>query len=111
MDMQTALGIIATSLVVPYVVALISRPDLTPDRKRAIALAASVLLGLLAAILTGGVPLPAQAVDWIGRAVVVVATVTGLAQGFYRAIPGIGALEASTTPGYTPERIAPEDAS
>ena len=103
MELTAAVAIIAAAIA-PFIVAIFTRPDMSPTTKRLIAGGISVVLGIVVAIATGrisGVP-----ADWISSltwVLVSVAIIISLAQGFYGAWkPAVKAVEAKTSPSGKP---------
>lgn len=100
MDVTAALSIIAAALVSILATALAARPSWSSTRKRALSTGAAVVLGLVAAVATGAVSgVPDGWQDWLSQAVISVAGVITLAQGFHRQWAGaLGKLESATAP-------------
>ena len=85
MDFTTAIGVIVGGVITPFIVAIMTHPTMKPARKRNIALAASVMVGLITATATGAISeIPVTIQSAIGRYVVVVGIVVALAQVYYR---------------------------
>lgn len=99
MQLSAAVAIL-TAVVAPFLIAVITRPDWTSVRKRYVALAVCVVLGVIVAVATGqiaGVPGTVQA--WVQQFIIDVGIVVSLAQGFYMALKDpVAKVEAKTSP-------------
>lgn len=99
MDLTSAIGIISAAIVTVLGTALAARPSWSSGLKRAISGGAAIILGIIAAIATGQVSTPDGWQDWIGHALISVAGVIALAQGFHRQWAGaLTKLSAATSP-------------
>lgn len=111
MNATDALAVVAAALVSVVATAVVARPSMKASTKRGIALAAAVLLGVVAALISGqinGVPESTQAL--VQKIVVSAAAVVAAAQGFHRQLAGaLGSLSAATSPTATVVEVAPSD--
>ena len=99
MDLTSAIGIISAAVVTVLGTALAARPTWSSGLKRAISGGAAIVLGIIAAVATGQVSTPDGWQDWIGHALISVAGVIALAQGFHRQWEGaLTKLSAATSP-------------
>ena len=95
-----ALPIIAGFLAV-WITSLINRPGTNPTTKRVVAVAVSIVLGLLSLLLSGQIAeVPPGVLEWVNRAVVYLGLTIVASQGFYRAFePAAKTLEATVNSG------------
>ena len=98
MDFTTAIGVIVGGVITPFIVAVLTHPTMKPEQKRAIALGASVVVGLVTAVATGAISeIPVTIQTAIARSVVVVGIVVGLAQVYYQQFKdAVKAVETKT---------------
>jgi protein-S-isoprenylcysteine O-methyltransferase Ste14 len=83
LSVSAAVAIIAAALA-PFITALFTSPKMSPAARRFIAGVVAVVLGLVVAVGTGLlVGVPPEVVAWTAQALVTVAIVVSLAQGFY----------------------------
>jgi hypothetical protein len=103
MDITAALSVVAAAVLSVLTAALANRPGWSAGRKRAVSTGTAVVLGVVAAIATGAIDgIPASWTSWLASAIVSVAVVIGLAQGFHRQWAGaLGRLESATSPTAT----------
>lgn len=96
----TAAVVILVSVVAPFVIAWITRPEWDAAKKQKTAIIVSVALGLIVAVVTGQIAgIPQTVVDWGQRIVIAVGGVVGLAQGYYKVLKDpVTKFEASTSP-------------
>ncbi len=108
MELTAAVAILV-AVVAPFVIAVITRPDWSPDKKRNTAIVVAVVLGMIVAIATGRIEqIPATVQSWVSQAVIVVGIVVSLAQGFYQALKGtLTKVESATSPAPVPQRALP----
>ena len=108
MELTAAVAVIVAACA-PFVVALLSRPDMKPGTKRAISIGVAVVLGVIVAIATrqiDGVPEAWSAT--LAQALIAAAIIVSLAQGYYRAfLDAVKAVEAASSP--EPRRAAADD--
>jgi SNF family Na+-dependent transporter len=111
MELTAAVAILV-AVVAPFVIALITRPDWSPDKKRTTAIIVAVVLGVIVAVATGRIAqIPATIQSWVAQGVIVVGIIVSLAQGFYQALKGaVSTVEAATSPAPVPQH-AVEDAT
>lgn len=111
MNATDALAIVAAALVSVVATAVVARPSMKASTKRGIALAAALVLGAVAAIISGqitGIPESAQAL--VQKIIISAAAVVAAAQGFHRQLAGaLGSLSAATSPTATVVEVAPTD--
>lgn len=99
MDLTSAIAIISAAILTVLGTALAARPTWSSGLKRTISGGAAVVLGIIAAIATGQVAAPDGWQDWLGHALISVAGVIVLAQGFHRQWAGaLTKLSAATSP-------------
>ena len=98
MDFTTAIGVIVGGVITPFIVAILTHPTMKPSHKRAIALGASVVVGLIVAVATGAISeIPVTIQSAIERSVVVVGIVVALAQVYYQQFKdSVKAVETKT---------------
>ena len=105
MELTAAIALLTAALT-PFIVAVFTRPDLTPARKRLIAGAVAVALAVIVAVATRaieGVPLEWSA--WTGRFLIALGVIVSMAQGFYRAFKdAVDAVEGGVS---LPRRAMP----
>lgn len=98
MELTAAIGIIG-ALVVPLLVAVIVRPDWSPERKRNWTLVVCLVVGLVVGVGTGAVETTDTVRGWFARVLIGLGVVTGLANGFYKALKDpVDALNHATSP-------------
>ena len=99
MDLTSAIAIISAAILTVLGTALAARPSWSSGLKRTISGGAAIILGIIAAIATGQVATPDGWQDWIGHALISVAGVIALAQGFHRQWAGaLTKLSTVTSP-------------
>ena len=98
MDFTTAIGVIVGGVITPFIVAIMTHPTMKPAHKRAIALSASVAVGIIVAVATGAISeIPVTIQTASARSVVVVGIVVALAQGYYHQFKdAVKAVETKT---------------
>lgn len=96
----TAAVVILVSVVAPFVIAWIVRPDWAPDKKRNVAIIVSVVLGVIVAVATGQITqIPATVMSWVQQILIGVGAVVALAQGYYKALKDpVDKFEGITSP-------------
>lgn len=111
MNATDALAVIAAALVSVLATAVLSKPDMKASTKRGIALVLAVLLGSVAAVISGQIDgVPESAVALVQKVVISAAAVVAAAQGFHRQLAGaLGSLSAATSPSVTPTADAATD--
>jgi hypothetical protein len=97
-------SILATAVVV--------KPGWSAATKRGVALILALVLGAVAAIISGQITgIPESAVALVQKIVISAAAVVAAAQGFHRQLAGaLGTLSAATSPTATVVEVAPSDA-
>ena len=100
MDIQNALLVISAALVVVFT-AIVSRPGMTPGRKRLIAGIFSFVLGTITAVVNGQIEgIPPEFIAWLVKVLVTVAVVIVASQGIYQLFKdSLSTLEASVNVG------------
>lgn len=94
-NVQTALTLIVTGIIVPAVTSLLKQPNLPKWARRAIPIGLSALGALIIVLLQAGGPFAEQLITWL----LILATIVGIAQALYSLMPSVWTkLEASTTP-------------
>lgn len=94
-NVQTALVVIVTGVIIPLVTALLKRPDLPTKYKRLIPIALAALGALVIVILQAGGPFAEQAITWL----LILATLIGIAQALYALMPSVWKeIEDKTSP-------------
>lgn len=103
MELTAAIAVLV-SVVAPFMIAWITRPDWTADKKRRVAIIVSLVLGLIVAVATGQIEkIPATIVYWVQYVIIVVGVIVALTQGFYKSLQTpVAAFEAATSPGTPP---------
>ena len=98
MDFTTAIGVIVGGVITPFIVAVLTHPTMKPVHKRAIALVASIMVGLIVAVATGAITeIPVTIQGAVSRYVVVAGIVVALAQVYYQQFKdAVKAVEAKT---------------
>lgn len=99
MELTAAISLVG-ALVVPFIVALIVKPDWSPERKRNVTLAVCAVVGLGVAVGTGQIETTETVRGWVARILIALGVVTGLTNGFYKAlkdpVDAISAARAGT---------------
>lgn len=110
MDITAALSVVAAAVLTILTTALAARPTWSATRKRAVSTGAAIVLGVVAAIATGAIQgVPASWTSWLSSAVISVAVVIGLAQGFHRQWAGaLAKLEQATSPTIIEGEVQPD---
>ena len=99
MELTAAIALVG-AFVVPFLVALIVKPDWEPERKRRWTFVVCVIVGLGVGIGTGQVETTETIRGWMARILIGLGVVTGLANGFYKAFKDqVDALSAATNVG------------
>ena len=94
-NVQTALVVIATGVVVPVITSLLKRPGLSKTVRRAIPVGLSAIGAVVIVVLQAGGPVAEQMMTWL----LLLATLVGIAQTIYAAMPSVWhKLEESTPP-------------
>lgn len=94
-EVGTALALIASGVIVPAVTSLLAYPGLPKWLKRLLPIGLSAGAAIVIVVLAAGGPFAEQLVTWL----LVLATVVGISQGVYAAMPGAWKrLEQSTLP-------------
>lgn len=95
-----ALSIIIAALVLPFVAAIFTRPDMPASQKRAVAIAVAAVLGTLSAIVSGQIDIvPPEILVWITRVLGWVAAVAVAGQASYNLLKDpVRKVEDATTP-------------
>jgi hypothetical protein len=108
MELTAAIAVL-TSVVAPFLIAWITRPDWSADKKRTTAIIVSVILGVIVAVATGQISqVPPTVQGWVIQGVLIVGIVVTLAQGAYKALlTPVKALEAATSPTSPARALAP----
>lgn len=98
MTLAAAIALIAAALA-PFITAIFVHPDLSPTKKRLIAGAIAVVLGIIVAIATGQiVGVPQTWIDNISWGLISIGIVVSISQGFYKAWKGtVDKLAAKTS--------------
>lgn len=92
-EVSTALTIIVTGVLIPVVTALLSTPKIPSKYKRYIPIGLAALAAIVIVFLQAGGPFAEQLITWI----VLLATLTGIAQALYALMPAAWkAIESST---------------
>jgi hypothetical protein len=111
MNATDALAVIAAALVSILATAVVVKPGWSAAAKRGVALILALVLGTVAAIISGqitGIPEPAVAL--VQKIVISAAAVVAAAQGFHRQLAGaLGSLSAATSPTVAPAPDAATD--
>lgn len=101
-EVMTALTVVVTGVLIPLVTALINRPTLPKWARRAIPIALSVVAALFLVVLLAGGPLADQIIQWVFMA----ATLIGIAQAVYSAMPSVWKeVENQTSPAASGDSI------
>lgn len=94
-DLTTALVVIVTGVLIPAVTAVLNRPTLSTTARRFITIVLAAIAAAIVLMFRAGGPFAEQAATYV----VLLATLVGIAQGLYAAMPKAWkSLEASTTP-------------
>jgi hypothetical protein len=111
MTATDALAVIAAALVSILATAVVARPTMSAAAKRGIALVLAVVLGAVAAIISGQITgIPESAVALVQKIIISAAAVVAAAQGFHRQLAGaLGSLSAATSPTHSVVEVAPAD--
>lgn len=98
MELTAAISVIGAVLV-PFIVAVITRPEWTAERKRGWTIGVCVVIGALVGIATGQVETHPTVQSVTTQLLVAVGVITSLSQGFYLALKQpVDALNAATSP-------------
>ena len=104
-DLTTALLVVVTGVLTPAISALLNQPGLSKTARRFIPIGLAAVGAAIVLVFRAGGPFAEQAATYV----VLLATLVGIAQGLYAAMPGAWkSLEASTTPTHRAERVADE---
>ena len=105
-DLSTALVVIVTGVLIPAISALLNRPGLSKTARRFIPIGLAAVGAAVVLVFRAGGPFAEQLTTYV----VLLATLVGIAQGLYAAMPKAWkSLEASTNPAPLPsERDAAE---
>lgn len=110
MNATDALAVIVAALISTAGTAVIVRPGWSAKSKRLTALVVALVLGVLAALISGqisGVPGSVTAV--VQQVVISAAAVVAAAQGFHRQMSGaLGVLESATSPAVIEGEVQPD---
>lgn len=111
MNATDALAVIAAALVSILATAVVVKPGWSAATKRGVALILALVLGAVAAIISGQITgIPESAVALVQKIVISAAAVVAAAQGFHRQLAGaLGTLSAATSPTATVVEVAPAD--
>lgn len=109
MELSAAVAILM-AVVAPFIVAVVTRPDWSSEKKRNAALIVSGVMGAIVAVATGKIAqIPDNVESWFAQGVVVIGIVVSLAQGFYQVLKDpVTKVEALTSP--KPLHAIPDDA-
>lgn len=93
------LSIIVAAVLLPFLVALFTRPEMTSARKRGVVIIASIVVGALTAIVTGQIDaIPAEFSVWITRILGWIAAIALASQAAYKLLEDpVKALEEATS--------------
>lgn len=110
MNPTDALAVCAAAVVTVVATAILSKPDMKASTKRGIALVVAVLLGAVAAVISGQITgIPESTTAMVQKIVVSAAAVVAAAQGFHRQLAGaLGSLSAATSPTVAPDPPEPQ---
>lgn len=99
MELTAAVAILV-SVVAPFIIAWITRPEWSSVKKRNTAIIVSVILGVIVAVATGQITqIPPTVVSWVQQFVIVVGVVVALAAGYYRVLKDpVAKFERATSP-------------
>ena len=94
-DLSTALVVIVTGVLIPAISAVLNRPTLSTTARRFIPIGLAAVGAAVVLLFRAGGPFAEQAATYV----VLLATLVGIAQGLYAAMPKAWkSLEASTLP-------------
>lgn len=97
-NVQTALTIIVTGVLVPAITSLLKYPGIPKWLRRAVPIILSALGAIIIVMLQAGGPFAEQLITWLLMA----ATIVGIAQVLYSLMPSVWTkLEDSTSPSNT----------
>lgn len=82
---MTALTVIVTGVIIPPVTALLKYPGIEPWLKRLIPIALAALGAIFIIVIQAGGPFAEQLLTWL----LMLATLVGIAQALYAAMPGV----------------------
>lgn len=109
MELTAAIGLIG-ALLVPFLVALFVAPEQSPSRKRNTTLAVCIIVGIGVGLGTGQIETTDTIKGWATRVLIGLGVVTGLTNGFYKALKDpVDALSAATSPGTSTEPVLPDE--
>lgn len=111
MTATDALAVIAAALVSILATAVVVKPGWSAATKRGVALILALILGAVAALISGQITgIPESAVALVQKIIISAAAVVAAAQGFHRQLAGaLGSLSAATSPTATVVEAAPAD--
>ena len=94
-DLTTALVVIVTGVLIPAVTSVLNRPTLSTTARRFIPIVLAAVAAAVVLVFRAGGPFAEQAATYV----VLLATLVGIAQGLYAAMPKAWkSLEVSTLP-------------
>lgn len=94
-DLTTALTVIVTGVLIPAISAVLNQPNLSSTARRLIPIGLAAVGAAVVLVFRAGGPVAEQAATYV----VLFATLVGIAQGLYAAMPKAWkSLEASTSP-------------
>ena len=105
MELTAAIALLVAALT-PFIVAVFTRPDLSPARKRLIAGAVAVALAVIVTVATRAVEgVPLELSEWMARLLIALGVIVSMAQGFYGAFKdAVDAVEGGVS---LPRRAKP----
>ena len=94
-DLSTALVVIVTGVLIPAISALLNRPSLSKTARRFIPIVLAAVGAAVVLVFRAGGPFAEQLATYV----VLLATLVGIAQGLYAAMPSVWKqVEAKTSP-------------
>lgn len=99
MDINSALMLIISGAIAPFLTALFTTPNMNPNHKRIILVCVAVGQGIVLGVGSGVIEgVPGGIADMVKHVVIAIAVIVGLAQGMYETLkPLVKGLEEVTS--------------